>query len=89
MINRTRLTNVGNDTRPLFQHGTLSTVDGAIALRYATYIDIAAELRRRAECHDGEVELTINDSIAEALRAYNPRLADRLRGIAERLEVEE
>ena len=57
-----------------------------VTLHNATYADIAAELRRRAEWHDGTVELTADDSIAEALRAYNPRWAGVLRRMARRLE---
>ena len=57
-----------------------------IMLSEATYADIAAELRRRAEWHAGTVELTDNDSIAAALREHNPRWAAALRRMAGRLE---
>ena len=59
------------------------------SLRDVTLADIAAELRRRAEWHDGTVELTADDSIAEALRAYNPRWAGVLLRMARRLEAQE
>ena len=60
--------------------------DTKIDLRHATYAEIAAELRRRAERHAGTVELTADDSIAEAIREYNPRWGRTLQGIAARLE---
>jgi hypothetical protein len=57
-------------------------------LSSATYADIAAELRRRAEPLDAS-EVSETASIAETLRAYDPQWAGVLRRMAKRLEVGE
>lgn len=57
-----------------------------IDLRHATYAQLADELRRRADCYDA-AEVSETASIADVLFNYNPRRAERLRRVAERLEA--
>jgi len=66
------------------QHGTLSTVDGAIALRYATYIDIAAELRRRAK--EYEDAMFVSGTAPSLGGLWRSQLPQELRDLAQRLE---
>ena len=77
---------MSNNTRLLYEHGTLSVVDAAVTLRGATYAEMGAELQRRAELYDAE-EVSLTASIAELLRNYDPEQARRLRRLAERLEA--
>ena len=60
--------------------------DKMTTLSEATYAEIAAELRRRAERYDAE-EVSLTASIAELLRNYDPEQARWLRQVAERLEA--
>lgn len=76
---------VNNDSRPLFQHGTLSAVDDAVTLRHATLPQLAADLRRRAR--EYEEGLFANGTAPGTGGVWRPQWAGMLRRMARRLEA--
>ena len=80
---------MSSNTRPLYEHGTLSAADTTVTLRDATYAEMGAELQRRAKAYE---ESLISDSSATTQAVtwtYDPERPRRLRKLAGWLEDEE
>ena len=79
---------MSNNTRPLYEHGTLSTRGAAATLRGATYAEMGAELRRRAKAYEKSLNSDSSAPSRPVSWTYDPERARRLWKLAGWLEDE-